>query len=117
MQAVVAFNGIYDLASMPPSDKTSDFLGGDCADVATLCAEASPQRHIHAGLPPFLLLHGTADETAPYTQALNFQKALKDGNDKVELFTAPGAPHTFWGQAKWKDSSFSAMREFLTRNL
>jgi acetyl esterase/lipase len=117
VEAVVAFNGIFDFATWPAADKVSDFLGGQCPEVKEICEEASPMRQVRPGEPPFLLLHGTADETAPYTQATNFQQRLLQNKDSVELFTAPGAPHTFWDKPKWREPSFNSMRDFLVRTL
>jgi acetyl esterase/lipase len=115
--AVVAFNGIYDLNAMPASNMVSDFAGGHCAQEPAKCIAASPIDHIGKGGPPFLLLHGTADMTAPFSQATTFAAALKKAGYSVEFFTAEGAPHTFWAQKKWIDSSFAALNAFLQRAL
>ena len=40
--------------------------------------EGSPIRRVHPGLPPFLLVHGTADMSVPYEQSVRLQKALRD---------------------------------------
>jgi len=37
----------------------------------------SPINHIRPGLPPFLLLHGDADQSVPYEQSLAFQAKLR----------------------------------------
>ena len=115
VQAVVAFNGIFDLEAMPPSTMISDLLGAPCAAAASRCREASPIDHIHPGLPPYLILHGTADATAPYAQADAFVNALRGNHDAGEIFTAEGAPHTFWIQQRWLEPSFKAMQDFLER--
>lgn len=117
VQAVVAFNGIYDLNAMPPSDMVARFVGSPCAAAPERCKEASPISSVRPGLPPFLLLHGTSDKTAPYTQATSMVAALLAAHDSADLFTAEGAPHTFWNQPRWMDASFRAMGEFLTEKL
>lgn len=113
VQAVVSFNGIFDLAAMPPGTMVSDFLGKPCADDISLCHKASPIDQITSAGPSFLILHGTADTTAPYSQAEAFVAALKSAHIPVELFTAQDAPHTFWTQKKWLEPSFQAMALFL----
>lgn len=113
VQAVVAFNGIFDFAAMAPSTMVSDFLGGSCAERHVACSAASPTDHVHAGLPPFLVLHGTADKTAPYEQAKTFVARLKASGTKVEFFTADGAPHTFWAEKQWLAPTEKAMCSFL----
>ena len=117
VQAVVAFNGIFDFAAMPPSNMVSDFLGKPCADDIAVCREASPLSHAHPNEPPFLILHGTEDRTAPYAQAAAFVEKLKAAGDRAELFTATGAPHTFWAQPRWFDPSQQAMCSFLQTQL
>lgn len=117
VQAVVAFNGIFDFAAMPPSTMVSDFLGGSCSARHDICTEASPVDHVHPGLPAFLVLHGTADKTAPYEQAKAFVDKLKAAGNSVELFTADGAPHTFWAEKKWLVPTEQAMCVFLRAKL
>jgi acetyl esterase/lipase len=117
VQAVVAFNGIFDLEAMPPSTMMSDLIGANCAAATSQYREASPIDHVHPGLPPFLILQGTADTTAPFAQADAFVKPLQQDGDTVQLFAAEGAPHTFWIQPRWLAPSFEAMRTFLKNSL
>lgn len=117
VQAVVAFNGIFDFAAMAPSTMVSDFLGGSCAERQVACTDASPSDHVHPGLPPFLVLHGTADKTAPYEQARLFVSRLKASGNRVEFFSADGAPHTFWAEKKWLAPTEQAMCVFLRKTL
>ena len=117
VEAVVALNGVFDLSAMPPTTMISDFLGESCAATASKCAEASPVQHVRAGLPPFLILHGTADQTAPYSQAVAFVDRLRKTNNRAEMFVAAGAPHTFWAQPEWTKASFASMSEFLLETL
>jgi acetyl esterase/lipase len=117
VQAVVAFNGIFDLNSMPVSQMVSNFIGTPCSMAPKRCEDASPLTFVQPGLPPFLILHGTADKTAPFAQATSFVAALKGAHDTVQLFTADGAPHTFWIQPRWTDPSFHAMYDFLAKTL
>lgn len=115
VEAVVSFNGIYDLAAMQPSSMISDFLGKSCAQVRKLCRKASPADQVRAGEPPFLILHGTADKTAPYSQAAAFVKKLQSVGVAAQLYTAQGAPHTFWAYKRWYKPTQRAMFTFLTR--
>lgn len=45
------------------------------------------------GLPPFLLIHGTKDESVPYSQSVNFQKRLREIGVPCDLIPIEGAPH------------------------
>jgi alpha-L-fucosidase 2 len=53
----------------------------------------SPINYVKAGMPPFLLFHGTEDKSVPYAQSVNFQVKLKEVGVPCELITLPGAPH------------------------
>jgi dipeptidyl aminopeptidase/acylaminoacyl peptidase len=46
---------------------------------------ASPINHVHRNAPPFLIVHGTHDETVPFDQGERLHQAL----------TAAGATTTF----------------------
>ena len=53
----------------------------------------SPINHIRPGLPPFLPIHGDADQSVPYEQSLAFQSKLRTRGVRCDLITLPGAPH------------------------
>lgn len=56
-------------------------------------ADISPQPHIRAGLPPTLILHGTADQTVPFAQAKKFYSAMRDAGNVCELKAFKGRGH------------------------
>jgi len=60
----------------------------------------SPINHIRPGLPPFLLIHGDADQSVPYEQSLAFQAKLRAHDVRCNVIPLPGAPHrlTKWNQ-------------------
>ena len=74
-------------------------------------------RNVTAKSAPFLLLHGTADQTVPYSQSVEMLKRLKDAGVEAELFTAEGAGHTFWASKQWYEPSRRAMEAFLAKHL
>jgi len=53
--------------------------------------------------PPFLIMHGTADETVPIAQSELLAAALKKHGVETQLEIVEGAPHTFHLQPKEKD--------------
>ena len=71
-------------------------------DVDTQLRKMSPYFMVHAGLPPFLLLHGTADEQVPYQQSPRFCEALKAKGNRCVLYTVQGARH---GMGQWEENS------------
>ncbi|MER7516513.1 prolyl oligopeptidase family serine peptidase [Streptomyces sp. NPDC126499] len=42
-----------------------------------MARDASPVTHVHAGAPPFLVLHGTADTLIPLAQGEHLTGALR----------------------------------------
>jgi alpha-L-fucosidase 2 len=69
-------------------------------DSRALLHDISPLNHVHAGLPPFLLIHGDADKSVPHPQSLDFQARLRATGNVCDLITIPGAPHGLltWNQ-------------------
>ena len=61
--------------------------------------DASPLNYVTASLPPFLLLHGTADTSVPYGQSVEWKNALTSLGVPCELVTVRDAPH---GMGRWK---------------
>lgn len=74
-----------------PQELTMESLG--------MLKALSPVNYIRAGVPPFLLIHGDADQSVPYEQSLLFQAKLWTNGVRCELITIPGAPHTI---RKWE---------------
>jgi alpha-L-fucosidase 2 len=103
--AVVSFYGPSDLLlqfkGKGISDGMTAFFGASelSTDREPALRKASPYYMVHKDLPPFLLLHGTADEQVPYEQSPQFCEALKAQGDECELFTVPGARH---GIGQWE---------------
>jgi acetyl esterase/lipase len=105
LAAVVALFAPVDLESDTErrgglSASLQGLLGRAALDEATrsLLREASPIRHVRPGLPPFLLVHGTADMSVPYEQSPRFQKALREAGVPCDLVTVPDGTH---GTSRW----------------
>jgi acetyl esterase len=59
---------------------------------------ASPIEHVRPGLPPFLLVHGSADTKVDYRQSTDFQAALIKAGVPCKLITVNGGGH---GMKNW----------------
>lgn len=70
-------------------------FGRDVVDDATrrVLRDASPLRQVRPGLPPFLLVHGTADMSVPYEQSLRLREALRSADVPCALVTVPDGTH------------------------
>jgi acetyl esterase/lipase len=68
-------------------------LGGTVEQKPQLARLASPVCHAHAGAPPCLLFHGTADLLVPFDQSTRLIDALRAVQAEVELVAVEGADH------------------------
>jgi acetyl esterase/lipase len=77
------------------------------AETHALLREASPLRRVRPGLPPFLLVHGTADMSVPYEQSLRLREALRGADVPCTLVTVPDGTHGTRGWSRtlpgWRD--------------
>jgi dipeptidyl aminopeptidase/acylaminoacyl peptidase len=101
-----------------PSPVTALVGGGFSTHFDQLRA-ASPLAHVTAGAPPFLIIHGTSDETVPYEQAERLHRALlAEGADTRLLPIAGGHhnlrrdPHARYEGQIWHDVASEAARFF-----
>jgi alpha-L-fucosidase 2 len=62
--------------------------------------DASPINHIHGGLPPYLLIHGTKDVTVPFEQSPRFQEKMKAAGNVCDLIAIEGGAHGMGGWEK-----------------
>jgi acetyl esterase/lipase len=68
------------------------FLGGEPADVPERYAAASPYERLPMGVPQ-VLVHGTDDDTVPFTIAERYAEAAKRAGDDIRLVTLEGTGH------------------------
>ncbi|WP_197138096.1 alpha/beta fold hydrolase [Crateriforma conspicua] len=77
---------------------------------------ASPITHVSKTAPPFLLIHGTADRTVPFSQGASFAEALKAAGAKdVTFLTYEGAGHSVFREQF--EETGKAMKELFARTL
>ena len=68
-------------------------------EVRAVLKKNSPLTYVHSGLPPFLIVQGSADKTVPAPQSLAFQKKLQAAGDVCDLIMIPEGQHRI---ADWK---------------
>jgi pectinesterase len=67
--------------------------------VRVVLKKNSPLTYVRRGLPPFLLINGSADKTVPFGQTENFANALKAAKVNCTLISIPEGQHRI---ADWK---------------
>ena len=90
------------------------FGRGDLDETSkALLRDASPLAQVRSGLPPFLLVHGTADMSVPYEQSQRMRKALRGVGSSCDLITIPDGTHGTRGWDElvptWRDAGAHAM--------
>ena len=88
---------------------------GDMANPLDVAKRVSPLAYVRAGLPPIITVHGDADRTVPYPEAVRLHEALAKVNVPNQLVTIPGGGHGGFS-AEERVKIYIAIREFLTRN-
>jgi alpha-L-fucosidase 2 len=58
-----------------------------------LMVQLSPIDNVHAGMPPFLFIHGTADPLVPFEQSSRMCDRMKDSGAACEVLPIFGAGH------------------------
>ena len=77
----------------------------------------SPVNLVKPGLPPFLILHGTADKTVPFPTSLNFQARLRAAGVTCDIIPVPGAPHGLLTWDKFLPDHAAQMTAWLKEKL
>ncbi|MGI8870583.1 MAG: alpha/beta hydrolase fold domain-containing protein [Mycobacteriales bacterium] len=129
VQAVVARCAPSDFRRLgvPAEDWRAEvfslLFGGRMDQHDDLALLASPTAHVDADAPPFLLVHGTEDETVPYEQSTLLAGALRAHNVPVAVHGINGGHHNMladvdapWGNQPWTDLGHEAL-EFFRRHL
>jgi acetyl esterase/lipase len=81
-----------------PNSAESKLVGAPIQTVPETVRIASPLSYITGNAPPFLLMHGLADNSVPHTQSVLMYEALAAANDDVTLRLVDGLPHTFFNR-------------------
>jgi dipeptidyl aminopeptidase/acylaminoacyl peptidase len=98
VSAVVSLAGPQDIrtaGALDPSQRgmVENFLGGRPEDRMDVALLASPAVHVGARTPPFLLIHGTADEVVPLRQSRSMRDTLRAAGIPATLIELPDVGH------------------------
>ena len=82
--------GSEAIAAMPIVER---FLGASYADDPQRYRDASPHTYLSADDPPFLIIHGTAEQTVPAVRATSFAEQFEAAGGEVHVFLVEGGDH------------------------
>ena len=116
--AVLNWFGIADVPDVidgpnrrPPAERWF----GSMPNRIEVAKRVSPMTNVRAGLPPILTVHGDADPTVPYPEAVALHKALDKFKGPNQLVTIPGGKHGGFTPQE-RDRIYLTIREFLGKN-
>ncbi len=72
----------------------------------------SPINHVRADMPPFLLIHGTADTLVPFEQSRNMCDKIREAGGTCELYPVRGGGH---GMRWWEADHLTAYKKEMVR--
>jgi len=84
-------------------------------EALTIARKVSPLTYVRAGLPPIITIHGDADRTVPYPEAVRLHEALAKVNVPNQLVTIANGGHGGFS-AEERIRIYTTIREFLTKN-
>ena len=94
--AVINWYGITDVGDLLDGTNIRNYAVewmGSLENRSAIARRVSPMTHVRSGLPPILSIHGDADPTVPYQQAVMLHKKLSDVSVSNRLHTVPGGRH------------------------
>jgi len=97
--AVIDWYGPIDFLTMGDpkrlEKKGNKLIGKTSLEAPERYREASPESHIHPGIPPILIQHGDADRVIPLAQSVHFASAMQQvvGAEGVHFDILKNADH------------------------
>ena len=116
--AVINWFGITDVPDVIDGENSQPAAVrwfGDLPNKMEIAKKVSPLTYVRTGLPPILTVHGDADPTVPYPEAVKLHQELAKVNVPNQLVTVPGGRHgNFTADERVK--IYTTIREFLAKN-
>lgn len=93
----------------------ADFAGESILSDPQKALEASPIGHIKQGMPPFLIMHGSADKLVSPIQSEQLYRALTEKGNQADYIEVEGAGHgdLYWFQPAIIDKVVRWFKEHL----
>lgn len=118
VQAAVICSGpstIYDVINDQPACLK---IFGTIDATDPIFAKYSPMTHVRENAPPFLIVHGSADQAVPLSEGENLHKALLAMGNHSEILIIEGGDHGFQVDGVWQlDKVRDSVVPFLLKQL
>lgn len=85
---------VHDVAT----SAESRLMGAPIQTIPDQVKAASPMTYVTRNAPPFLLMHGLADNAVPHQQSVLLYESLVKAGSDVTLRLVDGLPHTFFNR-------------------
>lgn len=116
VDAVVDWFGPVDMARMENCATVKDgkspeaaLIGGAPADNPDMINIISPINYVTDKCPPFIVIHGDADNVVPYCQSVFLSEVLSKAGCLNEFITVPNGQH---GPVTFNEKTFKSMTDF-----
>ena len=93
------------------------FLGGTAEEKADVYRRASPLTYAGTNAPPFLFVHGTADDIVPIRQSEEMVKKLRGAGVPARLIAIEGEGHGWGWSQEHRLKGLAHMMDFFDENL
>ncbi len=116
--AIINWYGITDVADLLDGPNIRSYAVewmGSLANRFEIAERVSPMTYVRSGLPPTLTIHGDADPTVPYQQAVSFHQRLDDLGVSNVLHTVPGGGHGGFNREQTL-AIFQTIQQFLSQH-
>lgn len=116
--AIINWYGITDVGDLLDGPNPTSFAVewmGSQENRFEIAERVSPMTYVRAGLPPTLTIHGDADPTVPYQQAVALHKKLDESGVPNTLHTVPGGRHGGFNQEQTV-AIFETIQRFLSQH-
>jgi len=118
VSAIINWYGVTDVPDMLEGPNQQQFATrwlGSLPNRAEMARVLSPLRHVRAGLPAILTVHGDADAVVPHAHAVRLHAVLDSVRVPNRLVTVPGGGHGGFRREELI-RAYSTIREFLRAN-
>jgi acetyl esterase/lipase len=117
--AVLDFYGITDVEDLMnrkpgSSGNFTEAWLGSAMDRAAIAKRVSPTTYVRKGLPPIMIIHGSADSVVPFDQATKLKEMLDSVATPNDFYTVEGGGHGGWTTADM-EKIYKAIRVFFSR--